>query len=113
MRRILPVLALGLLLAPAAQTATPPKAGTYEVVNFPATDQGKVLGLVKITPKDGGVEGELVSAAPNQRGLTLKGVTLDGDTLRITLQRAAVNLEFEGRVPGADAHTVRGSLVTD
>src|SRR5437763_14514689 len=98
MRRMLPALVLGLLLAPAAAwAATPPKAGTYEVVSFTARWEGTVVGLVKITPKDGGgVEGELVAAAPNQRGLALKGVTLDGDTLRITFQRTAANLDFEG-----------------
>ena len=34
MKRMLPALVVGLLLAPAAVAATPPKAGTYEVVSL-------------------------------------------------------------------------------
>src|SRR5688572_13081250 len=110
MRRMLPALVLGLLLAPAALAATPPKAGTYEVTMLMTPASGTIYCLVKITPKDGGVDGELVSANPRMQGLDLKGVTLDGDTLRVVIQGPAGELTFEGRVAKADADTVLGTF---
>jgi hypothetical protein len=110
MKRMLSALALGLLLAPAAAlAATPPKAGTYEV-GYVTPTAGPIACLVKITPKDDGVEGEIVATVPALRGLELKSVTLDGDVLKVVLKRAAGDMTFEGRVPKAGADTILGTF---
>jgi hypothetical protein len=110
MRLTLSALALGLLLAPAAApAATPPKAGTYEFTMLNPVG-GTIYGLVKITPKDDGVEGEVVAGHPALRGLELKTAALDGETLRIVLNVQGTDLAFEGRVPQAGADTVLGTL---
>jgi hypothetical protein len=111
MKRLSPLAALGLVVAltAAALAATPPKAGTYELAVINPTG-GMVYALVKITPKGGGIDGELVAMHPDLDGLELKGVALDGDTLRVTLKGPANDLTFEGRVPAAGAETVLGAF---
>src|SRR4051812_22865216 len=98
MTRLAPLFALGLLaaLGAPAPAATPPKAGTYQLMVV-STTRGQVYGLVKITPKDDGVTGELAGAHPFLPGLELKGATLDGDTLRLVLKGQGGEMTFEGR----------------
>jgi hypothetical protein len=97
-------------LAPAAATAAnQPKAGTYEVgyltpASFP------IACLVKITPKDDGVSGEVVAAVASLRGLELKSATLDGDMLKLALKGPSGDIIFEGRVTKSGADTVLGTL---
>jgi hypothetical protein len=121
MRLALPALALGLLLAPAAPAATPPKAGTYEMVMVPLLGPSPIGGpaatdiitcLIKITPKDDGVGGELVSAAPipPMRGLELKSIALDDDRFKVVLKGPSGDITFEGRVPQAGADTILGTF---
>ncbi len=109
MRLLFGALALGLLLAPTASAATPPKAGTYEV-GYVTPTGGPIACLVKITPGGDGVDGELVSAVPALRGLELKSATLEGDLLKVVLKRPAGDMTFEGRVPKAGADTVLGTF---
>ena len=54
------------------------------------------------------MEGELVTAHPQIRGLSVKEVALDGDTLRVVLK--SPDITFEGRVPKAGADTILGTF---
>src|SRR5689334_9241960 len=113
MKRLPFLAALGLALALCAHmpAATPPKAGAYEIATLTPTG-GTVYCLVKITPKDNGMEGELIAAHPQLRSLDLKDVTLDGDTLRVVLKGPVGDMTFEGRVPKDGADTVLGTFET-
>jgi hypothetical protein len=102
--------AAGLLQTVAlAPAATPPKAGNYELV-YMSENGSLTYCVVKITPTDGGVNGELVYANP--RTITgLKGVALDGDVLRVTVEQGAGSERvFEGQVTRPGADTVLGSF---
>jgi hypothetical protein len=89
--------------------ATPPKAGKYELV-YLSENGSLTYGIVKITPNEGGVSGELVYANP--RAITgLKSVALDGDVLRVTVEQGAGSERvFEGRVAQPGTDTVLGSF---
>jgi len=121
MRLALSALALGLLLPPAAPAATPPKAGTYEMVMVSLIGPSPIGGpaatdivtcLIKVTPKDDGVDGELVAAAPipPMRGLELKSVALEQDRFKVVLKGPTGDIIFEGRVPQAGADTILGTF---
>src|SRR5262245_14430987 len=115
MRRFSPLAALGLIAALSAPVpaAAPPKAGTYEVVVLNPAGGGTIYCLIKLTPTDNGVDGELVAAHPQLSGLEIQSATLDGDTLRIALKGSRLrDLTFEGRVPAAGAETVLGTAET-
>jgi hypothetical protein len=110
MCRLITSVVLGIVvsLPTLGRAATPPKPGTYELCIVSSAAAETVYGLIKVTAKDDDWDGEVIAARP-QSDLTVRTVSLDGDTLRIAMRGPSGPMSFEGHIRGG-AGPVVGTL---
>ena len=65
--------------------------------------------IVKIKSQDGKISGELVAASPRIANLTLKSVTQDGKTLKVTLTNGNLDFVYEANLPAKTPTKLTGS----
>lgn len=97
LRVVLAALLVGVVAAPTVRAQN--IDGTWKVDHVTTGSFEQTTGIVRIKTEAGKATGALVAGSPRLITLTLKGVSVDGDMLRIAFQNGTIEMTFSTRVP--------------
>lgn len=111
LRVVLAALLVGVVAVPTVRAQN--IDGTWKVDHVTTGSFEQTTGIVRIKTEAGKATGALVAGSPRLMTLTLKGVSVDGDMLRIAFQNGTIEMTFSTRVPKEAAKRVLGVMVVD
>lgn len=105
----------GLLLTAATAPAADAPAGTWKLTFYTLNQERgalepRTLWLLKLDNAGGKWAAEVLSTMPNVPETTIEDLKVANGTVSFGLKLGRQDLSFEGKVPGAQAEKIRGSL---